>query len=257
MDCIYGGLRVELVQIAISKCGFEVSWMKMYIMTSALLLLAACASQSGTDPVRPFTNADPLGVVVYEVSEEMRTQRIGLSIGRLDGNSLDVVMLPGRRNGRDPFGNFSYAEGAMSYFWPRYNIAYVDPGTYAVETIHHQSIWHLCLAEQTVKFEVRPGEVTFLGQLISTNAVQEISERAREEGSEVLRGQAPRVYFQGDFTPVSFALPDDASRARLQTYMYQNYRLSDASVVGATYETTSFAADGGWLGSGFRQRCAE
>ncbi len=225
--------------------------MKNYLMIGAMFVLGACATTDPTAPLQPLMSEDALGVIMYSSSDLTRDNKLGLSVGRFDEDRLDVDVTPARRGRVDFVGNFGYQ---ARYYGAAHYLAFVEPGTYAVETVHHQSIWHLCQAENTVTFEVRPGEVTYLGTLNPVLSYVMLGVNALTEGDYYSSGR--RYYYQGDFPAPRFDESEE-NEAAARAFFYRRYEGSTAEFTDAEFGEGRFPADGGWLGTGYQRRCAE
>lgn len=131
--------------------------MRLIAALAGVLFLSACAT---TAPDKVFFAPDAVdGLVIMEVVPTPATYQI-------EAASFDPAQSRIESKGYVTL----YASPAM-----RYAVSRAKPGVYALTAVSHQTTWYDCFNGGTVAFEVKPGEVTFLGKLDARPALADIA----------------------------------------------------------------------------------
>ena len=99
-----------------------------------------------------------------------------------------------------------------------YLVRRIKPGTYVLRDVSQQSAWGVCFHERTVQFDVKPGQVLYLGQFDGVTAVTELQRNAVTHGDMTARGSDVHLYFDG-ITPPTFTPVDPAELDRVKAFM--------------------------------------
>ncbi len=96
-----------------------------------------------------------------------------------------------------------------------YIVRTVKPGTYVLRDVSQQLAWGLCFHADTLQFDVRPGEVVYLGSFDGETPIRELQREAIAHMDLVARSGTVHHYFD-DVTPPTFtaATAEDMDRVR-------------------------------------------
>lgn len=99
------------------------------------------------------------------------------------------------KNGNSGFLSRVYVmkvdEGAVPGF--RYIARTLAPGRYRLDQVWQQGHWSACLEQGTFEFDVKPGQIAYLGTLHTDRVLRAIQQQAVEAGQTMQTGTA---YFQ-------------------------------------------------------------
>lgn len=129
-------------------------------LTTALVLAAVGACASVPQDLALDASSDR-GLIIVEAS----TNRPGVELPEF---SLNIARYSDVENRLDagPLGGWAgvnnAARGPDGRYWV---VARAEPGRYVITGLTHQSYWVACFNSGTRAFNVRPGEVVFLGRL--------------------------------------------------------------------------------------------
>lgn len=176
---------------------------------------------------------------------------LGITIGVLEGTRLV------RGFDRVSF-SYGYKEAMRIRFsYDEFEFLRAKPGTYAVEQLHHREGWALCLSEGTLKFDVQPGKVNFLGILQSEALGDRLTLRTLQ-GMDFYKSEyQQREYYHGNFPPLVFSKPTEADIEKLRVELERSYPGSNAEIVITDLVPTRFDRDEGLAGTGYNKRCGD
>ncbi len=118
----------------------------------------------------------------------------------------------------------------------------VTPGTYAFTAVSQQMYWNACLQSATYSFEVKPGEVLFLGDFDPEPQLEQIQKQAKEKGQLSASQTMSWTYFD-DIPPpsIGFEGGKDVALANARQYVATSMPgVSTPSVRLAEYQPTTF-----------------
>jgi len=84
----------------------------------------------------------------------------------------------------------------------RYIARTLSPGRYRLDSVWQQSRWSVCLEDGTFEFDVRPGEIAFLGTLHTDVLFRSLQDQAIASGSTVQRGTSYFISHGGTDQPL-------------------------------------------------------
>lgn len=94
-----------------------------------------------------------------------------------------------------PFGGGVLIEARKRNFAEGYIVTALKPGRYVFLSYSQQDKWALCFNARTVQFEVKPGEVVYLGELDAAAHRQELTEEAVRSGKVSISGYGFADFF--------------------------------------------------------------
>ncbi|HKX64331.1 MAG TPA: hypothetical protein VJM78_03415 [Rhizomicrobium sp.] len=115
----------------------------------------------------------------------------------------------------------------------------VAPGTYVVTSLAQQTWWTACFQDGTYSFEVKPGEVVYLGTFNALPSLVALSLHVKREGPSM----TSRSVYYFDRNPVpnfSFSANREAELAQAQGYVKAQMPHVDAPVALAELHATKF-----------------
>lgn len=93
------------------------------------------------------------------------------------------------KNGNSGFMSRVYmmkiAEGAPGF---RYIARTLSPGRYRLDSVWQQARWGACLENGTFEFDVKPGEIAYIGTLHTDVLFRSLQNQATASGNAVQRG---------------------------------------------------------------------
>lgn len=83
-----------------------------------------------------------------------------------------------------------------------YHLSIIEPGTYVVRDVTQQLNWSVCFHDNSVSFNVAPGEVVYLGRFDPRPHLQQLQQIARSTGrTRTGMGQGPHHFFDNILPP--------------------------------------------------------
>jgi hypothetical protein len=107
-----------------------------------------------------------------------------------------------------PYGGGALFEAKKKNFADGYLIVPIKPGRWTFQSYAQQDMWALCFNASSWQFEVKPGEVLYLGELDATRHRRELLEQAVRTGRVSIRGNGFADFF--DLTEGPHLAPIDA-----------------------------------------------
>lgn len=117
-----------------------------------------------------------------------------------------------RRMTGGPYGGQATFAATRGAFVDGYMVLEARPGTYAFRDLSRQDYWALCFNEGSLQFNVRPGEVVYLGEMDVRMHVAELERMSLMSGRTTVRSGEPAHFFDG-VTPPALAPVDEAGLA--------------------------------------------
>jgi hypothetical protein len=120
---------------------------------AALLLTMATLASCAMSKSAPFTNTSPDALIVFATSSD-RAEIIGFDFASFDPSTKRVTATSFRGHG--------YRE----HYWGskvQYNVLRVSAGHYVLSSLEVGGHTRVVLSEGTVCFEVKPGQIAYLG----------------------------------------------------------------------------------------------
>lgn len=127
-----------------------------------------------------------------------------------DFNAADNTLRGG------PLGKSVMLEAQARLFTDGYLVADLDPGTYVFQSFSRQDSWILCFNKDSLRFDISPGQVLYLGELNSEKHVRELENLAVSTGQTSARRSQP-VHFYDDVSAPDLSPVDDAGLAEVGT----------------------------------------
>jgi hypothetical protein len=94
-----------------------------------------------------------------------------------------------------PFGGSVLFEAKQKKFVDGYLIAEIKPGRWVFQSYAQQDKWALCFNAASLQFEVKPGEVLYLGAFDALNHRRQLTEQAFRSGKTSLGGYSFADFF--------------------------------------------------------------
>lgn len=148
------------------------------------------------------------------------------------------------RNGNSGFMSRVYMmkipEGAPGF---RYIARTLSPGRYRLDSVWQQARWGACLEEGTFEFDVKPGEIAYVGTLHTDVLLRSLQDQAVTSGNAVQRGGsyflsrsgADRPWIDGN---------DEAGLAAARSFAEASMNGTGELVRLANVQAASFATSG-------------
>jgi hypothetical protein len=173
----------------------------MKISTIACTALA-CATLSACNPYDPGRLK-----LTPDVSDKAI---VLLNIDPRSGSGLTVVAFD---ETRQKFSNNPARGVYLEAVGPApFTAEMVSPGTYAFKDLSRLDYWHACFHKDTRAFDVRPGEVLFLGTYDPFPDVRTIEREAAAKGEMQASLHSQHTYFD-DIPPPAIAYPQGREKA--------------------------------------------
>lgn len=147
-------------------------------------LSQACATNPATLNITPESRN---GLILMYA----RAAPIDYQLDVLRFNEEGTALEANTFNGVYPFRPDAGAQGFI--------MKEAKPGRYVFVSVHQQGFWAVCFHNHTTSFEVRPGEVTFLGIFDPVPHLMQLQSLARSTGQTATRGGP--VHFYDDILP--------------------------------------------------------
>lgn len=186
-----------MLKLTLSRCGG---------FAAAALVLCACATSNpatqkmaagATDKAVLLMRVDP-GFLPYEVQLSTFDESKGALLGGSFGGLTTFHASP-----RDPY----VAET-------------VSPGTYVFQMFRQQELWNACFQSSSVSFEVRAGEVLYLGEFDPREEFQAIQRQAIAENKMAASRNSPVFFFDNiPAPPISFPADKEGARIAVQAFV--------------------------------------
>ena len=125
----------------------------------------------------------------------------------------------------------------------RYIARTLSPGSYRLDSVWQQARWGVCLENGTFEFDVRPGEIAYLGTLHTDLLFGALQDQAIASGNAVQRGGSYFLSHGGTDGPVIDG-NDDAGLAAARSFAETSMNGAGELVRLANVQTASFATSG-------------
>ena len=138
-----------------------------------------------------------------------------------------------------PFGGGALFEARSKNFADGYLILPIKPGRWVFLSYAQQDKWALCFNAASRQFDVKPGEVVFLGQFDAAHHRRELTEQAVLSGKMSLTGYGFADFFDLPDGP-QFEAIDDAQLAAVREMLARKAPGVTAPVRAAQYSPARF-----------------
>lgn len=138
-----------------------------------------------------------------------------------------------------PFGGGALIEARKRNIVDGYIFTSIKPGRYVFISYSQQDKWALCFNARTIQFEVKAGEVLFLGALDAAAHRRELTEQAVRSGKVSIRGYGFADFFDLPDGP-HFAPVDDTQLAGVRAMLAREAPGVTAPVRAAVYSPARF-----------------
>jgi hypothetical protein len=138
-----------------------------------------------------------------------------------------------------PYSGGGLFEAQEKKFFGGYLIAAIKPGRWVFQSYTQQDKWALCFNANTRQFDVKPGEVVFLGDLDAKAHRDQLTQRAVRTGRVSISGYGFADFFDLPDGP-RLAPIDDAQLADLRAALARHIPKVTAPVRAANYSPAQF-----------------
>jgi hypothetical protein len=138
-----------------------------------------------------------------------------------------------------PFAGGAVFEAQDKNFAEGHLIAEIKPGRWTFQSYSQQDLWALCFNAASYQFEVKGGEVVYLGQLDALRHRQELGEQVVRTGKIAINGYGFADFFDLPDGP-HLASIDDEQLDAVRDMLGRRARLVTAPVRAAEYSPASF-----------------
>ena len=138
-----------------------------------------------------------------------------------------------------PFGGGALFEAKKKNFVDGYLIQPIKPGRWVFLSYAQQDKWALCFNAASIQFEVKPGEVVYLGELDATAHRRQLTEQAVMSGKISITGYGFADFFDLPEGP-RLAPVGEAELAGVRAMLRQRAPGVTAPVRGAEYGPAKF-----------------
>lgn len=199
---------------------------------TAIFLVSACASNSFNAKLTPESEK---GAIL--VSAPMSFFPYYLQFGRIDHEANEIVLPPARIGQMNSLSN----RGG-------YMILQLQPGPYVLVDFVFQTGWSLCFHEESIRFDVKAGQIAYLGEFDGSSQSSQVAELAREN-NDTKAAFERRFRYSEDIGAPLLTPPDAESLEAAQVFVSENMVEASAEVVPAEITPVSWL-QGGPLCSG-------
>ena len=218
------------------KWGAKVSLSSFFKILVISLFVSGCAGS--VDPTKlTLTPEDDRAVVLMKVPTGMLDYSIVVAPFDAEKQTIEASSFNAAGDYAVPSGNTNEYIGKL-----------LKPGTYVFQEYYGQGHWSLCFHEDTLSFDVKPGEVLYLGEFKSRFHMSEIGVKATQAGET--RTSAVRNYYFDDISSprLSNANQNNEELPAVKAYVAQNMPNVNGEVKLATFKPTSFNTGRGLIG---------
>ncbi|MBC7767514.1 MAG: hypothetical protein H7124_01870 [Phycisphaerales bacterium] len=194
------------------------------LLAACALSLCACATNPANLNITPQSDRGLIVLVALPSPEAYTLDllRYDEERGRLDANTFGGIH------------TFMVEPTAA----PGYLLQEARPGRYLLTNVGVQGYWAVCFSEQTIAFDLAPGDVVFLGDFNPAPHIRQLHQIARDTGQTATRGGA--VHFFDDIEPPRLREPTEEGRAALEAFLRRTAPGVTAPVRSATLEPARF-----------------
>ena len=136
-------------------------------------------------------------------------------------------------------GGGALFEAQKKKFFDGYLLATIKPGRYIFQSYTMQDNWALCFNAKTMQFDVKAGEVVFLGQFDAKAHREQLTMQTISSGKAVISGYGFADFFDLPDAPF-FKTIDDAQLVDVKAALARHAALVTAPVRGAEYSPAQF-----------------
>ena len=117
----------------------------------------------------------------------------------------------------------------------------VTPGTYVIQALSQQAYWSACYQDNSLRFDVKPGEIVYLGEFDPGPGLALSTKQAQERGQTTSSNSMSYYYFDNIPPPV-LTIPQDREkmRASVEEFVRKEMPKVQGKVVFAEYEPAKF-----------------
>ena len=122
----------------------------------------------------------------------------------------------------------------------KYIVQGVRPGPYVISTFTVKYKWEGCFHKDTLSFDIKPGEVLFLGQFDPVLHTAEVLGEAAKAGQFKAYAAATQYMYQDNISAPRLKLPDERSLAEVRKHAAAGLPEIRGAIQPASYTRTSF-----------------
>ena len=138
-----------------------------------------------------------------------------------------------------PFAGGALIEAQEKKFFERYLLLPIKPGHWVYVSYQQQDKWALCFNAASLQFDVKPGEVVYLGKFDAISHRQQLTRQAILTGRTSVSGYGFVDFFDLSEGPKLNPV-DDAQLAEARAVLARNAPLVTAPVRAAVYSPAKF-----------------
>jgi hypothetical protein len=138
-----------------------------------------------------------------------------------------------------PFGGSVLIESKKKNFADGYLVASIKPGRWVFQSYSQQDKWALCFNAASWQFEVKSGEVVYLGEFDARSHREQLTEQAIASGKASIRGNDFADFFDLPDGPHLKAI-DEAQLTAVREMLARRAPLVSAPVRAADYSPAIF-----------------
>lgn len=194
---------------------------KFLVIGLALTALTSCATDSLQMKLTPESNK---GAILIKVKPSTLYSELAIS----PFNPIEET----RASGGSAFFRFDKASS------DGYLIDQVNPGTHVIWSISQQDEWTACFHRQTLSFEVRPGQIVYIGEFDQRpylGQIQALAVKNRDFFTKL------PIFYLDNIMPPRLSPVTDTSLASAKTFVSNAMPNANAPVVAAKLEPARFA----------------
>jgi hypothetical protein len=207
-----------------------------FVLALTMTMVAAPGSTIAKEPSEQVLTAQsPTAMIViktefWQPAPSMKSAfKLGLSVydpveGRLVGG---------------PFGGGALIASQKKKFIDGYLIIPIKPGLWTFVNYQEQDLWALCFNAASLQFEVKAGEVIYLGEFDALGHSEQLREQVIRSGRTSIRGYGFADYFDLPAGP-AFKPVDETALADVRSMLARSAPQITAPVRAAQYSPAKF-----------------
>lgn len=204
--------------------------MRNYLALGAAMLIALSASARGADEVKPPESYVVLKTDWWQPAPSLKSAyRLALSV--YDPESEKLL--------GKPFGGGIEFAAQKKKLVEGYLIQRLKPGRWVFQSYSQQDKWALCYNAHSLQFDVKPGEIVYLGEFDANRSRQELTDEAVRHGKISIGGYDFADFFDLAEEPHFAPVTDDQLDSVREMLSRTNPTLPK-QVVAARYSPASF-----------------
>lgn len=214
---------------------------------------AACLLLTGL-AAAPAAAADPKAVAITPTSQRaaliLKADPLPVAPGMRTAYrfTLQTFDPAGQKLRGGPFAGLAVFAARPKEFVDGYLVLDVAPGTYVFKDFSQQDRWSLCFNGGSRSFDVKPGEILYLGALDADAHATELAQRTVMSGQTTIRGQG-FVSFFDTVTPPRITPPDDAGLAAAAAFVKARSPKSTVTPRAPVYRDARFGTGNDMFGT--------